>query len=66
MALKGFTRKFKPLELLTEEEVESIHRGTLEVLWKTGVRMEHERALKLLERNGCKVDYGSSRVHFPS
>jgi len=65
MALKGFTRNFKPLEILTEEEIEAIHRGTLEVLWKTGVRMEHERALKLLEKNGCKVDYHEMRVHFP-
>ncbi len=65
MALKGFTRDFKPLELLTEEEVEAIHRGTLEVLWKTGVRMEHERALKLLEKGGCKVDYHEMRVRIP-
>jgi trimethylamine--corrinoid protein Co-methyltransferase len=65
MALKGFTRRFKPLELLTEEGVEAIHRGTLEVLWNTGVRMEHERALKLLENNGCKVDYHEMRVRIP-
>jgi len=65
MALKGFTRKFRPVELLTEEEVEAIHRGTLEVLWQTGVRMEHERALKLLDRNGCKVDYHEMRVRIP-
>jgi len=43
MARKGFRRKFKPLEILTEEEIEEIHRGTLEVLWVTGIRMEHER-----------------------
>ena len=66
MALRGFTRNFKPLEILTEEQVEAIHRGALEVLWVTGVTMEHERALKLLEKNGCKVDHASSRVHFPS
>ncbi len=63
--LKGFTRKFKPLEILTEEQVEEIHRGTLEVLWATGVRIEHERALKLFERSGCRVDYEEMRVHFP-
>ncbi|GAF76741.1 unnamed protein product, partial [marine sediment metagenome] len=62
MALKGFTRNFKPLEILTEEQVEAIHRGTLEVLWVTGVRVEHERALKLFESNGCKVDYDDMRV----
>jgi trimethylamine--corrinoid protein Co-methyltransferase len=65
MALKGFSRNFKPLEILTEQEVEAIHRGTLEVLWKTGVRMEHERALKLLKKNGCQVDYHDMRVRFP-
>jgi len=66
MALKGFRRNFKPLQILTEEEVEAIHRGTLEVLWVTGVRVEHKRALKLFEKNGCKVDYNEMRVRFPS
>lgn len=65
MAMKGFTRKFKPLEILSEEEIEVIHRGSLEVLWVTGVRMEHERALNLLEKNGCKVDYQEKRVRIP-
>ena len=65
MALKGFTRNFKPLEILTEEQVETIHKGTLEVLWVTGVRVEHKRALKLFERNGCKVDYDEMRVKIP-
>ena len=65
MALKGFTRNFKPLEILTEEEVEAIHRGTLEVLWVTGVRFESDWALDFLEKNGCKVDRDEKRVRFP-
>lgn len=65
MALTGFTRNFKPLEILTEEEVEAIHRGTLQVLWVTGVRVEHEKALKLFEKNDCKVDYDEMRVRIP-
>ena len=65
MALKGFTRNFKPLEILTEEDVEAIHSGTLEVLWVTGVRVEHERALQLFEKSGCKVDYDEMRVRIP-
>ncbi len=65
MSLKGLTRTFKPLEVLTEEEIEAIHRGTLEVLWVTGVRVEHERALKLFEKNGCPVDYDNMRVRIP-
>jgi len=65
MARKGFTRNIKPLEILTEEELEAIHRGTLDVLWETGIRFEHKRALKILEKEGCKVDYENSRVRFP-
>lgn len=65
MSMKGFTRKFKPLAILTEEQIEAIHRGTLDVLENTGVRIEHKRALELLEKNGCKVDYASMRVRFP-
>ena len=63
--MKGFTRYLKPLEILTEEQVEAIHRGTLEVLETTGLRIEHERALKVFEKNGCKVDYDEMRVRFP-
>ena len=65
MALRGFTRNFKPLEVLTDEQVEAIHKGTMEVLWVTGVRIEHERALRFLEKSGCRVDYENSRVRFP-
>lgn len=63
--LKGFTRKFKPLEILTEAQVEEIHWATLDVLWQTGVTFHHEKALQLFEKNGCKVDYQEERVHFP-
>jgi len=48
--LRGFTRNFPPLKILTEEQVEAIHRGTLDVFWQTGIRIEHERALKLLKK----------------
>ena len=63
--MKGFTRKFKPLEILTEEQVEAIHRGTLNVLETTGVRVEHDRALALFADHGCKVDFKEKRVRIP-
>ena len=66
MAMKGIVRNFKPLEILTEEQVESIHRGTLQVLWQTGIRMEHPGALKILEEAGCNVDHSEMRVKFPT
>lgn len=63
--IKGFTRKFKPLDLLSEEEVEAIHRGALYVLEKTGMRVKHERALKLYADHGCQVDLDERRVRIP-
>jgi trimethylamine--corrinoid protein Co-methyltransferase len=64
--IKGFTRRSKPLDLLTEEEVEAIHRGALYTLQKTGMRVEHERALRLYAENGCQVDFDERRVRIPS
>ena len=63
--MKGFIRNLKPLEILSKEQIEAIHRGTLDVLERTGLRIEHDRALKLLEKNSCKVDYDNNRVRFP-
>ena len=55
--IPGFTRKYPPLEVLTPEEIESIHRGALYVLEKTGMRVDHQPSLELLEKNGCRVDH---------
>ncbi len=65
MALNGFVRTFKPLEILTEEQIEAIHRAVLDVLENTGVKMQHPEALKLFEANGAKVDFESEHVWIP-
>ncbi len=38
MAIKGFTRNIIAYAILTEEQLEEIHRSTLEVLETTGIR----------------------------
>ena len=63
--LKGFNRNFKPLEILTEEQVESIHQGTLNVLQEVGVQILHDRALELFQQNDCLVDLDEKRVRIP-
>jgi trimethylamine--corrinoid protein Co-methyltransferase len=65
MAARGLVRNFKPLEILTEEQVEEVHRGALDVLEVTGVQVESEKALKIYEKGGCIVDYEDHRVRFP-
>jgi trimethylamine--corrinoid protein Co-methyltransferase len=64
MAMKGFRRNFRPLEILTEEQVESIHRGALTVLQETGIRFKSRKALDLFKQNDCDVDYESMVVKF--
>jgi len=65
MAMEGFTRTFRPLEIITDEQLEAIHRGTLDVLEQTGIRFESKKALALFEKNGCRVDHDEMRVRFP-
>ncbi len=66
MTAEGFFRRAKPLEILSEPEVEAIHRGALDVLADTGIRFESERALKLLKKSGCKVDEKLNRGRMPA
>jgi trimethylamine--corrinoid protein Co-methyltransferase len=63
--LAGFRRRYPPLEVLTQEEIEAIHRGALYVLGATGMRIEHDRILRDLANHGCQVDLDERRVRFP-
>jgi trimethylamine--corrinoid protein Co-methyltransferase len=64
--LKGFKRRSKPIDLLTAEEVEAMHQGALYILSRTGMRVEHDRALRVYAAGGCQVDFGEKRVRFPA
>ena len=65
MALRGFLRGFKPFELISENQVEQIHEGTLDVLAKAGVKIYNDEALKVFKTNGCTVDFDTKLVRFP-
>jgi trimethylamine--corrinoid protein Co-methyltransferase len=65
MSIKGFRRNFKFLEILTEEQVEAITSATLQVLEETGVRVDHKKALTLLEGHGCAVNHDTNTVKMP-
>jgi trimethylamine--corrinoid protein Co-methyltransferase len=64
--LSGFTRAFPPLKFLTAEQEETIHRGALYTLEKTGMQIEHEGALRLMADAGCRVDTEARRVRIPA
>ena len=55
----------EPIRVLTPDAMEQIHRAALTILEDTGMRIESEKALALLESRGCKIDEGRFHVRFP-
>ena len=52
---------FQPrLKVLNREQALAIHTAALEILEKTGFKMEHPGALEMLADAGCKVSKGDS------
>ncbi len=43
-------------DVLSPSELERIHEATLEVMEDVGIRFPSEKALTILEKNGCSVD----------
>lgn len=62
---KGFKRNFEPIKILTESQVELIHTASLQVLDEVGFNYESDKALKLLEEHGCRVDYETKIAKIP-
>lgn len=53
------------LNILTDDELDEIHYGTLEVLNETGIFVEDEEALDLFEANGADVERDAKIVKIP-
>ena len=53
------------LNILTDDEINQIHLGTLEVLDQTGVFVENEEALDCFENGGARVDRKTKIVQIP-
>lgn len=57
------------LSVLTEDRVERIHSGALQVLARTGIAIHDDAVLALLDGAGCQIADGSEdhrRVYFPA
>ena len=65
--LKGFKRNFKPLEVLSEGQIDDIEKGAFEILEKTGLKFEgdQKKALSIYKAAGCRVDSENGMVRFP-
>ena len=52
-------------KLLSEGQIDDLHKATMEVLSEVGMKIKHNEALDLLKGNGCDVDYDSQIVKIP-
>ena len=55
------------LKVFTKEELQTLHFATLEILWKTGIRVDSEEALEIFNSFGARVseDKGATIVRLP-
>lgn len=63
MTLKGHECR-EPIVMLTEDQIDRIHRGTLDILEETGVVIDSKEALDIMKDAGCNVDYDRKIVKF--
>ncbi len=54
----------KNLGILSERDTEKIHRGTIEVLEKTGINIQDEKIKEILVNAGCKIDSDTRHILF--
>jgi trimethylamine--corrinoid protein Co-methyltransferase len=59
------TKVQRPFEILSAEQVDKIDRAAMMVLMKLGVRMQHDRVLRMLDDAGAQVDYGQNVAKLP-
>ena len=53
------------IKYLTDAQIEAIHEGSLEILEKTGIKVELEAGLKVLDKAGAKVDHQAGTAKIP-
>lgn len=55
---------FKPLEIISEDQVEAIHNASMEILENIGIKVRHPEARDILKKAGQKVDADTEIVYF--
>jgi trimethylamine--corrinoid protein Co-methyltransferase len=58
--------RYRPIEVLSADEVEFIHRSALELLQKSGIEILHDGARTALRAGGAEVDEARMRVRLPA
>ena len=56
--------KFSALKIISQDEIESIHHASLDVLEKVGMKVLHGDARKVFKQAGLDVDESTQMVYF--
>lgn len=56
----------KNFKVLSDEDIYRVHMEVLEVLWQIGIMVEDKESLKILEKNGAKINYELKRAYLPN
>jgi trimethylamine--corrinoid protein Co-methyltransferase len=59
---RSVVNPYRPVEILSADEVETLHRASLRILAEIGVEVLGDRAIDLLARSGAVVDRSSRNV----
>lgn len=66
MARIGFdTERKLRLKIMTKEEEDAIHWASLNLLWKTGMKIYSKESLQILQDNGADVDFSKKMAKIP-
>lgn len=60
----GLVNRLAPIEVLSADQVEAIHRASLELLRDIGIEVLADRAIDIYARAGATVDRETRRVRF--
>lgn len=58
--------RLPPIEILSADEIETVHLKSLEILQEIGIRVESEKALTVLKEAGADVNFDTQMVRFDS
>ncbi len=61
---RSITNPYKPLEILSEDQVETIHDASLHILENLGIEVMSDQALDLLAAAGAEVERADNMVRF--
>ena len=56
--------RFSPLKIISEDEIESIHHASLDVLESVGMKVLHQDARNIFKNAGLDVNESSQMVYF--